>query len=93
MLSIIKVQGDSMMPELADGDFVMISRLFWTLKPQDKVVVDHSIYHQVIKQIKVYQPEKGLLLEGLNDASVSTEKLGWVQPKQVIGKVILSFRR
>ncbi len=93
MLSIIKVQGESMMPELADGDFVMISRLFWTLKPQDKVVVDHSTYHKVIKQIKMYEPEKGLLLEGLNDASLSTEKLGWVQPKQIIGKVILSIRR
>jgi signal peptidase I len=93
MLSIIKVQGESMMPELADGDFVVISRLFWSLKPRDKVVAYHEIYDVLVKQIHSHRTDKGFLLEGLNSASVSSEKMGWISPDQMIGKVLFCIKR
>jgi len=34
---------------------------------------------------------KGVLLSGTNQTSVSTEEMGWVTKKQILGKVFYHF--
>lgn len=92
MIRIIKVQGESMMPELANGDFVVVSRFFWALKQGDLVVAEHTKYQRIIKRIAQFSKTKGCLLLGTNPASVSTTDMGWVSPQQVFGKVLLKIK-
>jgi nickel-type superoxide dismutase maturation protease len=94
MISLFKVQGDSMLPKMAGGDFVIISRLFFSLTPGDIVVIDHPLYQRIIKRIEKTCSEKGLWLTGDNlSASVTPDQIGWIQKSQVKGKVIATISR
>lgn len=90
MLTLMKIQGDSMLPELADGDFVLISQLFFRLKQSDLVVVNHPKYKRIIKAIKQVSKTQGYLLEGRHPSSVSSDEMGWVQTEDILGKVIFT---
>jgi nickel-type superoxide dismutase maturation protease len=94
MLSLFKIKGDSMLPKMAGGDFVIISRLFFSLKPGDVVVVDHPVYQRIVKRIEKTCSQQGIWLTGDNlSASVSSDDMGWVSRNQVKGKVIVTISR
>lgn len=82
-----------MMPELADGDFVIISWYFWSLKIKDLIVVNHPKYHRIIKRIKSISYGRKYYLEGSNTASVSSEEMGWISKRDIVGKVVLKITR
>ncbi|AEF55455.1 S24/S26 family peptidase [Marinomonas posidonica] len=88
MLRFIKVQGESMAPNLHDGDFVFISRWYRKLKIGQLVVVDHALYGFIVKKILHIAPDGQLWLGGENNKSLQSERIGWVSPRRVIGKVI-----
>lgn len=92
LLSLIKVQGKSMMPALAHGDFVMASRFYRGLKRGDLIVVEHAQYHRIIKRIHDISASKGYQLAGENTASVTSEQMGWISEKQIIGKVLMTIK-
>lgn len=92
MLRFVKVQGDSMEPCLSDGDFVLISRWILNLKVGNIVVFTHPHYARMIKQIKAIDSAGNLLLQGCNPASISPEKMGWIKPSDLEGKVIFQVR-
>lgn len=88
MLRLIKVQGQSMAPQLHDGDYVFISRLFLSLKVGDVVVVDHFLYGIIIKKVVHVAPDGQLWLCGEHPTSLESERIGWLSPRRVLGKVI-----
>lgn len=88
MFRFIKVQGESMSPRLYDGDFVFVSRLYWSLEVNQLVVVDHSVYGFIVKTILHIAPGGLLWLSGENHKSLTPERIGWVSQKRVIGKVL-----
>lgn len=93
MLKLFKVSGQSMHPKLAEGDFVLASMCFYRLRIDDVVVVSHPLYHTLIKRIQHIDAEKGILLTGENLLSVSSEQMGWINERSIIGKVIYSIKR
>ncbi|PQJ55160.1 S24/S26 family peptidase [Psychrosphaera saromensis] len=92
MLNIIKVQGNSMLPELTHGDFVVVSKLYRTLNVGDMVVAEHSTYACIIKRITQISKVKGLLLSGDNKSSISSHQIGWVSKDDIWGKVRLKVK-
>lgn len=92
MLSFFKVKGASMEPVLASGDFVLASRLYRSINVGDLVVVDHPCYKRIVKRVKNIEGER-LTLIGENQASVSSEKMGWVMSPDVLGKVIFTVAK
>ncbi|NVK27262.1 peptidase S24 [Marinomonas sp. CT5] len=88
MLRLMKVQGDSLVPILFDGDFVLTSRWHKKLKIGHLVVVDHALYGMIIKKIVHIAPDGQLWLGGESNQSLQSERIGWVSPRRVIGKVI-----
>jgi nickel-type superoxide dismutase maturation protease len=88
MLHLIKVQGESMAPVLNDGDFVLTSRWHKKLKTGHLVVVDHALYGFIIKKVLHIAPDGQLWLGGESNKSLQSERIGWVSPRRVIGKVI-----
>ena len=94
MLFLLKVDGKSMSPSLEPGDFVLASRLYLSLKPNDIIIVNHPIYSDIIKRIDRIDENNQLWLKGDNIYhSVSSEKMGAIDKKQLKGKVIYSIRR
>ncbi|WP_110573966.1 S24/S26 family peptidase [Marinomonas alcarazii] len=88
MVHLIKVQGHSMAPYLQDGDFVFISRWYRKLAIGHIVVVDHAFYGLIIKKVLHIAPDGQLWLGGETNKSLQSERIGWVSPRRVIGKVI-----
>ena len=88
MFSMIKVQGNSMVPRLYNGDFVFISRWHRQIKIGQLVVVDHTLYRFIVKKVADVSPDGLLWLTGENNESLQPEKMGWIYPNQVVGKVI-----
>jgi hypothetical protein len=81
-----------MLPELSNGDFVIVSKLYWRLNIGDLIVAEHLNYKSIIKRIVKISETKGVLLSGIHHESVSTEKIGWIPKKQIFGKVLCQLR-
>lgn len=88
MINLIKVKGESMAPVLNDGDFVFTSCWHKKLKTGHLVVVDHALYGFIIKKVLHIAPDGQLWLGGESNKSLQSERIGWVSPRRVVGKVI-----
>lgn len=86
MLHVFKVKGDSMVPTLAGNDYVITS-CFLSPKENRLVVVNHPIYKQLIKRIKLIQKDGTLLLVGDNKESLTTKEMGHFSKKELCGVV------
>lgn len=92
MFRLIKVQGESMSPSLHNGDFVFTSRWYRKLKMGHLVVVDHALYGLMVKKVLHIAPDGQLWLGGESNKSLQSERIGWVSPRRVVGKVIGRIR-
>jgi len=88
MFSVIKVRGNSMAPCLYDGDFVFIIHRYLNLNVGQLVVVNHALYGLIIKRILHIHDNGNYWLEGENEESIQPNKMGWIPPSLVVGKVI-----
>lgn len=91
MIKILRIQGESMMPEYQDGEFVLIWR---TSRPKvgDVVVFDNELYGILIKQVEKIT-EQGVYVIGTGENSLDSRRLGPVNPEKIQGKVIWHIRR
>lgn len=90
-LKLFKVTGNSMLPTLAEGDFVLaFRRARQVLDVGDCVVIDHSEFGLIVKRITRILPSGNLNVAGDNLAmSTQSERLGLVPRDRVLGKVLL----
>ena len=88
MLSIVRVNGDSMQPYYRHNDYVLITSLGKKLlKSGQDVVCVHPKYGKMLKRISKVQSER-IYLTGLNHMSTSQADLGFINSTDVVGKVI-----
>lgn len=94
MLGVYRVEGASMLPTLADGDYVVASRWYARIRPGDILVIDHPRYRRIVKRVLRVCKRRGLLLGGDNaTASVDPHMIGWISPQRVLGKRLWSVRQ
>ncbi len=96
MLRLFKVTGDSLRPEVEDGDIVLLLtwRRLWRLKPGDRVVFRQPTYGTLIKKIERLGPGRGqVFVAGTHAASVDSYEFGPVSVEQIIGKVVGIVKR
>ena len=91
MIKILRIQGESMMPEYQDGEFVLIWRRSRP-KVGDVVVFDNELYGILIKQVEKIT-EQGVYVIGTGENSLDSRRLGPVNPEKIRGKVIWHIRR
>lgn len=82
-----------MEPTLTGGDYIIASRYYCRLKKGDLVVVNHPIYNRIVKRIACISSKNQLQLQGDNPLSISREKIGWIAPSSIYGKVILQVKK
>lgn len=75
-----------MYPVLKDGDYVIASSLL-PLKVGKIVVIDHPQLNTIIKRITEINAQ-GLRVKGESAESTSSDKIGIVSKKDVLGVVI-----
>lgn len=90
LLARFKVKGHSMEPFLLDNQIVLTSPIpFIFSKPKvgDVVVfkVGDGIY---IKRVKEIRNQKFFLIGDNKEDSLDSRKIGWIERKDIIGKVI-----
>jgi nickel-type superoxide dismutase maturation protease len=88
------VEGDSMVPALKDGDFVMIDS-HAELNIGDIVLVQHPFKQSVkiIKRIKEISPEGKYFLVGDNlSESSDSRAFGTLSAKDILGKVVCRLK-
>lgn len=97
MLKLLKVKGDSLLPDYRDGDFVIMSKIpvfFRKIKPGDIVVFIHPEFATMIKQVeRVSQNGDEFFLVGTHFGSIDSRQFGWVKGKSLMGKVIRHIRK
>ncbi len=94
MLRLFKVTGDSLRPEVLDGDIVLLLtwRWLWRLKPGDRVVFRQPTYGTLIKKIERMGPGQGqVFVAGTHAASVDSYVFGPIDQNQIIGVVVHVF--
>ncbi len=91
MLSIHRITGESMLPVLADGDYVVSARRRGGPRAGQLVLVNHPDYGTICKRVAGVEADGSLLLRGENPASVESASLGRVDGDRVVGTVLLTI--
>ncbi|HBF08898.1 MAG TPA: peptidase S24 [Gammaproteobacteria bacterium] len=87
-IRVFKVSGDSMLPTLRDGSYIMCWKSpFTQFKAGQILVIRHEQLGLIIK--RAIQKDKAgyFYLAGDNPMSTSTDTIGAIHPKQVVGKL------
>lgn len=88
MIKVVKVVGESMSPALEPGQYVFANT--WQrhrVSLGDIVVIDHPFYGRIVKRIRDICPVQGYKLSSDNPNGLSSEALGWVSERAIVGKV------
>lgn len=96
MLRIIKITGQSMQPELKEGDFVVVAAgplFFYCLKPGQQVLFTHPEYGLMVKGIeRVSKDEELVWVRGHHPHSVDSRRFGPVSYGKLVGRVIWTIK-
>lgn len=90
---LLRVTGNSMLPTLSDGDFILVQCKPRRIRCGDVIVADHPEFGAIIKRVKHRLPG-AFQLEGDNpQASTSTERIGPVLKSAITGRALLAICR
>ena len=95
MFSIVKVQGDSMLPLYKEGDYLFVLELFKNklLRPDRNILFYHDHHGLLVKKItSVNKKQKEFHSKGLNGKSISQEEIGAVPFNRVKGIPLIHIK-
>uniref|UniRef100_A0A7C4KK60 Peptidase S26 domain-containing protein n=1 Tax=Anaerolinea thermolimosa TaxID=229919 RepID=A0A7C4KK60_9CHLR len=96
ILKIMRVQGSSLAPDFANGDYVVVSALpllFRRLRPGRLIVFHQPGYGQMIKRVAQVEPCGKLFVLGSGEGSVDSRTFGPIERRQVEGVVVWGIHR
>lgn len=92
-IGIFKVTGESMLPGLRCGDYVLVFCYPKKLTVGDVVVVQHPQLGIIIKRVKHFLPNGHFFIVGDNTlASTPSEIMGEISRDQILGKVFFRIK-
>lgn len=92
MFKIFKIKGNSMLPLIKSGDFILCSRLK-KIAINRLVVITHPDYKILIKRVVSIKTNGDFLVAGDNPDSINSQQMGWFCAQQFIGSVILHIKQ
>ncbi|MEH6443852.1 MAG: S24/S26 family peptidase [Oceanospirillaceae bacterium] len=88
MLYIRKVSGNSMLPTLQHGDYIIATKnIFKHYKVNDIVIVQHAKFSEIIKRIISIDSNEDFWLAGDGADTLSSEKMGAIKQGQILAKL------
>jgi nickel-type superoxide dismutase maturation protease len=92
MLRIIKVTGESLLPDYKEGDYVVIITFpffFDSLKSGDTIVFRHPVYGTMVKCVeRVNAHHEEIFVIGNHPHSVDSRQFGPIPKGWITGKVL-----
>ncbi len=97
MLRILRVTGESLLPEYKEGDYVVITTLpffFDSIKRGDTVIFRQAPYGTMMKYVEAVDARAGeLFVVGSHPQSVDSRHFGAIHQSDLIGKVLWHIRK
>jgi len=96
MLRVLKVSGSSLAPLFQEGDFVLVSKIPFLVRPPhpgDVVVFRRAPYGLLIKRVERVLPDGKLWVVGVRPVSVDSYEFGPVARQDLEGKVIFRVKK
>ncbi len=96
ILKFLKVGGDSLSPNFKHGDFVLVSKIPFLLRPPapgDVIAFHQPGYGLLIKRIESVNPDGEVNVIGTQAESIDSRVFGAVQQEAMVGKVIWHIRK
>lgn len=90
MCRVLKVTGESLVPFVDEGDFVLVFKIpFFLLKEGNIIVFHQSTFGTLIKLVEtVHQEDKSVFVVGTHPSSTDSRIFGPVAGRDIIGKVV-----
>lgn len=96
MIRFLRVRGQSLSPEVEDGDFVVALKLpiFFCIRVGDTIVFRKEPYGILIKRVE-HCDDQGRFywVRGSHPNSLDSRTFGVVQAQEILGKVIAHISR
>lgn len=93
MLRILRVEGQSLLPDYQPGDFVVMLTRSAHIREGDTVVFRHPRYGTLIKRVERLEPDGSLWVVGTHRHSVDSRTFGPVPRAAVMGRVLWRISR
>ena len=97
MFKLFRITGNSLDPEIKEGDFVLVTRipfLLNSLKIGDMIVFKHPDHGTLIKLITgIEDNQHKISFVGTNAFSLDSRQIGPVDKDAIIGRVLIHFPR
>ena len=92
---IWKVTDASMEPSIPIGSYVLVNHWLHllALNVNNIVLIHHHFYGVILKKVTVIDKYGFIWSKGENQAFESIEKIGPVNKKQIMGKVLIIFKK
>ncbi len=85
---IFKIKGESMLPTLKEGDYVLILKTS-KIKQNDIILLrDPRNGHAVVKRVLSIKPREYFVIGDNPEQSTDSRHFGWVGKNLVVGKVV-----
>lgn len=96
MIRLLRVCGQSLTPQIEDGDFVLTLRLpiFFSIRVGELIVFRKAPYGVLIKQVEVVDEQGRVFwVRGSHPDSIDSRTFGLVRAPEVLGKVVARFSK
>jgi len=92
MCRLLKVHGDSLIPDYQEGDFVLVSKipfLFASPRPGQVIAFHMPPYGTLIKRVEqVLEGGQSFFVAGTHPFSVDSRQFGPVRRQALLGRVV-----
>jgi nickel-type superoxide dismutase maturation protease len=92
MCRLLKVHGDSLIPDYQEGDFVLVSKipfLFASPRPGQVIAFHMPPYGTLIKRVEqVLEGGQSFFVAGTHPHSVDSRQFGPVRRRALLGRVV-----
>jgi nickel-type superoxide dismutase maturation protease len=92
MCRLLKVHGDSLIPDYQEGDFVLVSKipfLFASPRPGQVIAFHMPPYGTLIKRVEqVLEGGQSFFVTGTHPRSVDSRQFGPVSRQALLGRVV-----
>lgn len=93
MFKVIKVKGESMLPDIQPGDYLIIRTFYKKFRVGDIVVLQHRDYGVIVKKITQLLDNGKFLVKSTNPHGISSSEIGILSIKQIIGIKLFHVRQ
>ena len=90
MLYLRRISGNSMLPTLHNGDYIVAIRRFYkAYKCNEIIIVEHSQFGEIIKRIEHIDANNQYWLSGDGCDSLSSQAMGAIPKQKILGALLL----